>query len=280
MGFIRGGLFVIISVLFFISLLLVNSLFTISSSLKYENIQSELVPVVKNVLEEEIGLSQIIDDKLPEIQIYCKNNSEFVFKEGEETISISCGAIQNGSDAIVDEAVNNFVESVYYDEYDCDFLDCFEEENGKPFFLVSEKTRSYFSGKFYYALFLSLILLVAMFFLIESKTNLPFIVGGLLVIASLPFLKLESLISSFADKVFLQFFSFLFTEAHFVFLVSLILGLICLVLGIVLKFFVVGFKISNLFSKKENVSEKEVKKIFKEEVSKEGKTNSSKNKKT
>jgi len=58
------------------------------------------------------------------------------------------------------------------------------------------------------------------------------------------------------------------------------LGLICLVLGIVLKFFVVGFKISNLFSKKENVSEKEVKKIFKEEVSKEGKTNSSKNKKT
>jgi len=276
MGFIRGGLLVIISVLFFISLLAVNSLFTISSSLKYENIQNELVPVVKNALEEEIGLSKLIDEKLPEIQLYCENNSEFVFKEAEETISISCESVKNGTDAIIDESINNFVEKVYYEKYECDFIDCFDGENSQPFFLVSAKTRDYFNKKLYLVFLFSIILLIAMFFLVESKTNLPIIVGSIMIIASLPFLKLENFISFFADKNFLQFFSFLFTKAHFVFLVSLILGLIILITGIVLKLFVMGFKISSFFSKKEDVSKDDVKKIVKEEIFK----NSSKNKKT
>ena len=50
MGFIRGGLFVIVSVLFFISLLVMNSIMVVSFSLDYNNIKADLIPVVKETL--------------------------------------------------------------------------------------------------------------------------------------------------------------------------------------------------------------------------------------
>jgi len=271
MGIIRGGLLVIASVLFFIGLLVANSLFVISSSLDYKNVQENLVPVVTDVLEEEVGLSGVIEDKLPELEAYCENNSEFVFREEGETFDISCESVGAGSDAVVDEAIGEFVENIYYEDYDCGFFDCIKEGE-KPFFLVSEKTKNYFQGKLYLVLVVLAILLASMSLLVESKTNLLLIAGSLLIVAALPFLKLESVIGFFADKSFLQFFTFLFTQSYFVFLTGLILGIVTFGLGITLKFFVVGFKVSDFFSKfssnDKGVGKNEVKGIVKEEISK------------
>ncbi len=276
MGFIRGGLFVIVCVLFFVSLLLVNSLFTIRNSIQYDNIKAELVPVIANSLEEDANLSGIIESQMPEMEAYCENNSEYVFSEQGETFEISCDSVREGGDAVVNEAISNFVENVYYKNYDCNFWNCFTKEKGNMFFLVSLKTKNYFQGKLYLFLFISLILLALMFLLIENKTNLALITGGLIIISSLPFLKLEGFISFFTDKSYLQFFTFLFTQSYFVFLASLILGCVVLGTGLVLKFFVVGFKISGFFSKfgsskKDKVSKKEVRGIVKEEISKQKK---------
>ncbi|MGD9276833.1 MAG: hypothetical protein PVJ67_06705 [Candidatus Pacearchaeota archaeon] len=269
MGFIRGGLFVILSVLFFVSLLVANSLYTISSSLEYENLKGELVPVVKSTIEDQINLEEAINAALPLIELYCENNSDYVFNEGGVTFAISCETVKSNPDLIVEDAIDNFVEETYYKDYNCKFLDCFKENDGMPFFLISENTKNYFQNKFYFMLPVLLVLLVGMFFLIEGKTNLPIVVGAEFIIASLPFLKMESFIGLFADKTILQFFSFLFTQSYHIFIISFILGIIILASGIVMKFFVVGFSIHNFFEKfkkKDGVVKKEVKTDIKKEI--------------
>ena len=55
MGVIRGGLLVIVSVLLFVSLLAGNLFLTMSWSLDYDNVKTELVSVVKELVEEEGG---------------------------------------------------------------------------------------------------------------------------------------------------------------------------------------------------------------------------------
>lgn len=260
MGFIRGGLFVVLCVLFFVSLLAANSLYTISSSLEYENVRGELVPVVTETFEEEIGLTDFVEELLPMIELYCENNSEYVFSEQGATFAISCETVKNNPDLIVEETIEGFVGGIYYKDYDCKFLDCFTENGGLPFFLISENTKNYFQNKFYFILLVILILAAGMFFLIEGKTNLPIVIGSLFIVSSLPFLKLKSFIGLFADKTFLQFFSFMFTQSYHVFIISFILGIIILASGIVMKFFVVGFSIHGFLEKfkKKDESKKEV----------------------
>ena len=249
MGIIRGGLLVVASVLLFTCFLVGGSLLVVSNSLEYENIQKELVPVVTEVIEEQIDISSVIDEKFPIMQEYCQNNSEYVFDAEGQTFDVSCDSIEQGTDTIIQEVIEETVEEFYYTNYDCTFLNCFKENKEMPYFLVSEQTQNYFEGKFYFVLILSLIFVGIMFFLVETKTNLPILVGSLLVVSSLPFMKLDSIVGNFADKSLLQFFTFLFTQSYSVFIISLILGILLIALGIFLKFFGWGFKISELINK-------------------------------
>ena len=51
MGISRGGLLVIVSVLFFIALLVGSTLLTFSLSLKYENVNSEITEIVNETIK-------------------------------------------------------------------------------------------------------------------------------------------------------------------------------------------------------------------------------------
>lgn len=272
MGVIRGGLLVIVSVLLFLGLLAGSIFLTLSWSLDYENVKTELVSVVKEIVEEEGGL-ETVEQEFEFIESYCENESEYVFKERNYTFVIPCEVVGEGQEAVVDYSVSSLVEQIYYEEYECGFWDCFKEQ---PFFLVSAKAKDYWNSKFYLALIASIILIILSFFLVEKKTNLPFILGGLLILSALLFVKLDLLFSFFGED-FSKLFSVFFSQSYSVFLKVLILGVIFLVVGIVLKFFKIGFKISNLFSKKDKkVSEEDVKDIVKKEV---GKSKSEKKKK-
>jgi len=252
MGLIRGGLLVITSVVLFAFFLIGNSLLVVSNSLEYENIQEELVPVITEIIDEQINLDQIVEDKLPAMESYCVNNSEFVFNAEGRTLDISCGSIEQGNEMIVKEIIEDSVEEVYYQEYDCGFIECLKEQKSIPFFLLSAQTQSYFENKFYIVMLICLGLSALVFLLVESKTNMPILVGALLVVSSLPFLKLDSIAGFFADKSLLQFFTFLFTQSYSVFIKSFILGLVLIAIGIFFKFFNWGFKISEFIGKFRN----------------------------
>ena len=197
--------------------------------------------------EKEFDLENALNNKFANMEIYCMANSVFVFAQEDYTFELPCEVVSNGSEAVIDYGLNSLVEEAYYKEYDCNFLSCLKE-TGSPFFLVSQKAKDYWNGKFYLSLFLSFGLIALMFFLIENKTNLFIIVGSLLVVSSLPFAKLDWILS-FMDQYLMGVFTVFFSQAYFVFLNIFVLGIIVLIIGVVLKFFKMGFKISEIIDK-------------------------------
>lgn len=295
MGFIRGGLFVIVSVLFFISLLTLNSISVISLSLDYDNVKQELVPVVKETIADTLNLTSVIENqRYPLMQFFCKNSSqelEYVFSEQDYTFTVPCSAISQGTEATINYAIDNFVYNSYYREYDCKFWDCFKSST-LPLFLVSQHSKDYWEGKFYSSLLVVLVLLALMFLLIEKKTNLPLVAGSLVILSSLLFAKLELFsgwlintfinfpsIYSFSPDDFFRFFTLIFVQSSRVFWIMLIIGALLLILGILLKFFAIGFKINAFFSKFSKREKKTEEKEPEKQNKKKDKNKSSKDKK-
>lgn len=249
MGVIRGFFLVVVAVLLFLSILSLNIFWILSSSLEYDNVQQEVPAIVTDFLKD-IDATSVIDNNYDLIMAYCTVNPDmnYVFGEGDYTFTISCASALQGKDAMVEDSVKGLVYNIYYADYDCNFFDCMEEST-IPFFLISERAHNYWNNKFYLALMASFILLILTFFLIEKKTNLPILVGSFMIISSLPFIKLDYILSIFSDKSFVKILDIFFSQAYPVSLRILILGIIVLIIGIIMKFFKIGFFISNLVSK-------------------------------
>ena len=249
MSVIRGGLFVIASVLFFISLLVGGLLWTISLSLEYNVIKPELSSVIENVIIDNASFSEIVEEKFPAMEEYCENNSEFVFSRDGYAIDIPCETFEEGTSAVRNETVSDIADEIYYQEYDCSFIQCFKESAGKPFFLISEMAKNYWRNKLYVVLTFSFIILISMFLLIENKTNLPLVAGPILIIASLFFTKLDWFSSFTPEKILLQIISVFFTQSLGVFWRFFITGILVLVAGVFIKFFGIGFGVSEIVSR-------------------------------
>ncbi len=288
MGIIRGGLFVIVSVLLFVSLLAGNLFWTLSSSLQYDNVQPELASVVGGIVGSQADVNNILDENFQLMEEYCEDYSEFVFDEGGYSFVIQCDKVSQGSDAVINNAVDSLVDGFYYKNYDCDFWACFGEAD-TPLFLISEKARDYWNGMFYFSLVGSFVLIVLMFFLIEKKTNLLLVAGALIIVSSLIFVKLDSLMEIIMGPIissmevpggmssyFSSMISIFFNKSNAIFLRVFISGIVVLGVGILLKIFHIGFAISNLFSKSQKEGVKKSKKISKDEVKQIVKTEVSK----
>lgn len=244
MGIIRGGGFFIASLLFFVLISLGGILWTMSLSLDYNVVKPELSSVIITLVNENSNFSQIIDDKIPAIELHCQASpDDFVFQQGDYTIVIPCDVAQQGSNAIFEKSVNDMVDSIYYKKYECGFVQCFKESNGNPSFLVSEMSKNYLKNKVYLIFVISLILLALMFLLIESKSNLALSVGIFMLLNSLLFFKLEWMFSFFPDNFVLDIVSIFFTQSTTVFWAYFIAGILSLIIWVVLKFFSLGYTI-------------------------------------
>jgi len=236
MGFIRGGLLFVVGVLLLLSLLIGNVLLVLSSSLQYENIQEKLTPVIGEIIFEQTDISKF-QESFDIMKEYCEQgNKQVIVKEESYDFEISCDEILTGTpEGVLDSQVEKFLQENYYKEYDCEFFDCFEE-NPVPFFLISEMTHNYIQSKYYYVLVVSLVLLVVMFFLVEDKRNLLIIAGILLILSSLPFMKLNAFSSAVSGDYSSQIFSLFFEQARVVFWWMFVIGLLILGTGIGLRF--------------------------------------------
>ena len=282
MGIIRGGLSVVIGVLLFISFLAGNIFLTLNSSLEYETIRPELISVVKDIAEKDMDLTNVMGDQFETMMLYCQNNSEFILSQEGHTFIIPCETISKGPESVIEKGINDLIEEIYYKDYDCDFfLDC-SKQSTYPFFLVSKKAKDYWMEKFYISLIVAIILIIAMLIIMEHRLNLPITVGSILIVSSLPFMKLTSILSLF-DTQFLQFIIIFFSKSYDVFWISFTGGLIILIIGLILKLFKAGFKINGFFSwierkrkeknlskdkKGEVISKEHIKEIVKQEISK------------
>ena len=246
MGILRGGLVTTVCVLLFTSLLVGNVLMTFDLSLDYENVQPELRNIMMDFLQDT-DIFEELEASYPDLVFFCESNSEYAFSEEGINYVVPCDVISQGSEEVLDKLVTDMIEEVYYKEYDCGFFDCIGEEE-QPLFLISEHAKNYWAGKFYLALVISIVLIAVLFFLVEVKSNALVITGALLMVSSLPFMKIKGILSFF-NKSFLQYIAIFFNQAFTVFLRVFIFGLFVLGAGILWKFFAVGFKISDLVSK-------------------------------
>jgi hypothetical protein len=247
MGAIKGFFLVIISVLLFLTIFSTILLGIFGKSLNYNNLETESSIAIKGILEN-YNLSSQVEKIYPLIQSYCQNNSNYVFSFGEYALDIPCNSALQGTDAILNEGVKSFIHQVYYKEYNCNFVNCFNNSE-IPLFLISEKTHNFLINKFYILLTISFILFILLFFAVNKKSN-AFIIGGIFsIILSLLSFKLDYLLSSISNKTISSVLKIFFSQSFYVSLWALIMGVILIVLGIVFKIFNIGFFISNLISK-------------------------------
>jgi hypothetical protein len=265
MGFIRGGLLVIVGIFLFLAILLGSIFLVLSWSLQYENVQKELGPVLKNLTEDRFGLIEEnfnLTEKMGEAREFmdehCQNESSYIFAEGGYTFVIPCDILEEVEESpsvLVDQGVENIIEQVYYDNYNCNFWNCFEEA-GLPLFLISEKAKNYWQDKFYFALIAFAVMVVLIFFLVEHKQNTPIIAGSIIMLSSIPLLGLEKVVGTIAGESYFAFVGVFFSKISSVFWLILIFGLIILGVGIALRFLH-----RDLIKKK--FSKKDVQKIIK-----------------
>ncbi len=267
MGVIKGFFVVILSVLLFLSLLSVGIFGTLNSSLKLENVKPHASNLILDMVGEENDLSAI-DENSEEIEIYCQNNSDFIFNSEGETLVIPCETASKGSDAIIEYTLNSKIEEYYYKEYSCKFWKCFKQEQN-PLFLISEHSKNFWKSKYYTSLLISILLVTGLFFLYSRKNNLPIIAGAILLVVSLIVSGLDSIgtaiikavmnpVSSASNALtkdsISNIVSVFFSSANSVFLTMFIISLILIAGGILLKVFKIGFKINKVVEK---VSKKE-----------------------
>lgn len=263
MGFIRGGLVTILGIILFFSFISMNAFLTLTTSLSYDNVNEELSNVTEKILQKDINLTKKIDDTFYFMQIYCRNNkTEYTIEEKNYNFTIPCEIIENGKESIFKNIIENTTKTFYFQEYNCSFWECIKETK-YPFFLISKKSKDYWSNKLYLSLITIAMIIAITFILIEQKINLPLIIGGLLGISALPFAKLNSLLSIINNNI-IQFFTIFFTTSYTIFKISLITGIIIFAIGIAIRFL-------NLDLLKKKFSKEEVKEIIKKEISKEKK---------
>ena len=260
MGFFRGGLLVIVSIILFLTLLLGNVFLVLSMSLQYDNVRDALVPLVQgfaedksNLIAEDFNLTEEMEEAQEAMQDYCHNETEYVFSEDGYNFTIPCELMNETPEILFERGIDTMVEQIYYKEYDCGFWDCFGEE-GLPFFLISEKAKDYWKEKFYFALIASLVFVVIMFFLVVQKQNFPILFGSLLAISSFPLLKLGGLASVIGGDVAADFTLFFFSSSSGIFWALFIMGLLILGSG-------VAWRIMTLDSIKKKFSKKDITKI-------------------
>ncbi|MBU3907498.1 MAG: hypothetical protein KKA64_04595 [Nanoarchaeota archaeon] len=236
MGFIRGSAVFFLAVLTLSSLLGLALFFTLSSSLEYNNVKQGLYPVVEKIADEEMNLTSVLNSHYYSMDLHCRNNSEYLLSQEGFSFTIPCSIVSQGQDAIIYYGINETIKQVYYQKYDCSFLECFnkQEESKKPFFIVSEMSWKYFRGKFYSLLIISLVLIALLFLCIQNKKNLPILLGGLMMLSSLPFFQLGAFMSLFAemDNSTLVFLSALLSNSNSVFWIMFVSGLILIGFGI------------------------------------------------
>jgi hypothetical protein len=262
MGIIRGGLVSILAIILFINIILMNSLLTLTFSLDYNNVKQEITNATQQILQGELGITDKIKTDFEKMILNCQNNADYVFNYAEYTFAIDCSVISQGEQRTLDKIIENTVKTLYYKKYDCTFFECLKNSE-YPFFLISEQSKDYIKNKLYLTIISALILIAAIFLIMEDKLDLPILVGGELILSSLPFAKLNSLLSG-VNNQYLKFLTVFFENSYDVFLISFIAGVIILSIGIILK-------VLNWNSIKKKFSKEEVKEMIKEEITKNSK---------
>jgi hypothetical protein len=265
MGLLRGGLIFAISFLLFLSLFFGNVFLTLNWSLDYNVLQPEIKNISQNIAEEW-GITEEIEANKQYLELYCQTQDSIKLNESGFNLEIPCSTVNLGTKAMIEGGIDSLLNQIYYKNYNCSFWQCIKKTEDSTV-LISETAKEYWKNNFKWALIISILLATALIF-VESKKHTAFITIGILVmVAALPFKKIEWFFSIFPSSKVVDFIGLFFTKAENIFTTMMIIGVFLIIFGIALRIFKYGWKLSKWFTKKENnVSTNEIKEIVKEEV--------------
>lgn len=271
MGFFRIIGVILISLFLIISLIGFGVTETLQKSTKYENIEYKLTDISKDFITENIKLESTIEQALPFMQTYCMNNTDaYSFQESGYSFEISCDSINQGTDQIIDDIIDQtitaFIENYYYQDYNCEMIECLQQQ---PLVLMSEKAHEYWTEKSNLLLIISLGLAVVLFFLTKHKSNFFMISGGLVVGTSILISQLPDIASDIAmttlspaistleqlgasSDIFAKIARAFFSQAEEVYLWFLLVGILLIGVGILFKVFNLAGKISTWIKNRKN----------------------------
>lgn len=263
MGLLRGGLAVIFSIAFFLTLLFSNLFLTLSWSLEYPVVKDSLHDFAEDYIES-FGIGEILEKDYSLIKDTCKYQEKYAFYEQDFSFEIPCEIVANGLNETISYGIDSLIENVYYKEYNCSFWNCVKNSD-VPLVLVSEKARLYWQDLFKWGIFASMFLFILIFILMTSKGSAFITLGILSIVSALPFKKLNW-VSGVLPAQINEFLTIFTSRSNNVFLIVLIIGIILLFIGISLNLFGIGRHLSDLLQKIFSFSKKEDKEITKEEV--------------
>ena len=141
MGFIRGALVSLFGFVLAICLVLMNVSITFASSLEYEDLKPALDNSTNGIIGSILDVEAVFGENLNN---YCNVDSEYIFNYGNESFVIPCEVIEKGEDSISAYIRDNFIEQIYYANYECEFWDCVKKSE-IPYVLISDKERLYWA---------------------------------------------------------------------------------------------------------------------------------------
>ncbi len=245
MGFLRGGSLFFVCSLLLVSLIAMNALWIVSSSLEYETFKTSLSPLAQELLNptpdlfgmgfnaDNANLNKAVDEAILNMQAYCKSNPDYIFNFSNYSLSIPCTSVSQGKEAVINQSLDSVLHEIYYKEYNCDFWDCFSKEQ-VPTFLVSQKAHDYWAQKFYISLVIILVLAVLAFLLLEKRSNWPIVVGGLTILSSIAVIKIRNFASVFVPsepKILQTILDAFFTQTMKVVWTTAIIGIVLVCVG-------------------------------------------------
>jgi len=265
---------VLICILLFASLMSLGTTETLEKSTKFKNVEEKFTSLSRTFIKESIDLEPIIKQALPFMKAYCTNNTVYSLKQNGYSFNISCDSINKGTDAIIDniidETVSSFIKNYYYENYECEFIDCLRQN--KPLVLISEKAHEYWKDQSNLLLLVSLGLAIILFFLTKRKTNFFILAGGLTTLTGIVVSQLPEIASNIArtafspassmltqlgasSDIFMKVAKAFFSQAENVYIWFILIGIALIVFGILSKIFNIIEKITKLFPKSKKKKE-------------------------
>jgi hypothetical protein len=236
MGFLRGVIITFFSIVLFVFLFFMSLTSILSSSLNYNTLQPALKIYAGDMLQGITDSENIFSAKNQiYMNNYCSIQSEYKFTYENYSFVIPCNVIEQGKDGIISYAADNFVNQIYYTEYNCEFWQCVKNST-IPLVLISEKARDYWHDKFLLLFGLSIVIFALIFFISKNRSTTVIVTGILLILSALPFRKLHWILTFIPEK-FSGIFSVFFTRAHGIFVIILIIGVVFIAWGILCKIF-------------------------------------------
>ena len=273
MGLLRHiGIFVL-AILFFITVFFGGAFLTFSMSLEYDNFKVNAKDLPQTIAED-LNAIGIINENYAQMQEYCINKeTNYKFSQGNLTLNTPCSVVRLGPEKIIENSSDQFLEDVYYKEYNCKLLNCLDQNLGYYAF-TSEKSQIYFNKLYKYSLLIAILLFLVLF-LLSRPHNSGLVVSGLLLMgASLIYKKLNFLVSLIPSEFVSKYSSIFVSQSENVFLIMILFGAAFFLIGIVFYFFNWSMKLSERINKfAEKLKEKKKQKEQEEKIKEEDEEN-------